>query len=889
MSDPLTRLTAALSDRYRIERTLGQGGMATVYLAHDLKHDRRVALKVLRPELAAVIGAERFLAEIKTTANLQHPHILSLFDSGRTGGKGDERSDDFLYYVMPYIEGESLRDRLRRVKQLPIGDAVRIASEVAGALDYAHRHGVIHRDIKPENILLHDGRVLVADFGIALAVSRSDGATRMTETGMSLGTPHYMSPEQAMGEREITAASDIYALGCVTYEMLTGEPPFTGPTAQAIVAKLLTSEPEPITTLRKTVPPYVEAAVEMALQKLPADRFQSAKAFGDALGESTASATLPVRRAAAARVSATDKKLLYASLALSAVLLVAALIGWLRPRAAAETSRQRVLLWRYALPHVLDPGAIEETQAALAPDGTSIVFTDSTDGHLQLMRKARGASVATPIAGTEGAVSPFFSPDGHWIGFTTSDGQLKKVPIEGGGAVTLGHHGDPTYTAATWLDDGTIVYAEQAGLGQTTSDGQRLQLFRDTLHQTTAVTIAPLPGSSAVLYTACPDNCGIQSAIHLLDLKTHSDRELVPNAAGASYSPTGHLLYTDRAGGVYAVRFDLGRLRVTSGPVPVIDGVVPGTFSLTRSGTALYVTSAAPGTPAELEWVARDGSAVPFDSTWHGDFQYPAFSPDGKTLAVSVRDATTQLWVRRPGGARQQLSEGGTTNWRPAWTPDGKSIAFATNRNGTDAFDLYQVPADGSAPASMLLHHKYGIWESEFSPDGQWLVMRSDEEGNVGHIYGRRLVGDTALVPLVRDTTISLQVALSPDAHWIAYTSYATGRAEIYVAPFPGMRPTRIVSRAGGLEPRWAHSGRELFYREGPRFMDVPVSTQPTLTLGVPHELFSAAAYRSARNRPQYSVAPDDRHFLMIKDLGGSTAVMYVENWFPELLARVKR
>jgi Tol biopolymer transport system component len=589
------------------------------------------------------------------------------------------------------------------------------------------------------------------------------------------------------------------------------------------------------------------------------------------------------------------RRIIVAAVAAVAVLVAAvavvAMIGWLRPRAPAETSRQRVVLWRYALANLLDPGAIEETQAALAPDGASIVFTDSTEGHLQLMRKERSASVAIPILGTEGAVSPFFSPDGHWIGFSTTDGMLKKVPIEGGGAVTLAHRTDPTYTAATWLDDGTIVYAEKAGLAQISSDGQSHQLSTDSAYESaTAVTVAPLPGSRAVLYTACPNNCGIQSAVHVLDLQTHSDRVLVPNAAGAWYSPTGHLLYTDRAGGLYAVRFDLARLRVTSGPVPVIDGVVPGTFSLTRWGTALYATAAA-GRPAELEWVARDGSAVPFDSTWRGDFVYPALSPDGKTLAVSVRDATTQLWVRRPDGSRQRLTEEGTTNWRPAWTPDGRSIAFSSNRSSTtrDVFDLYEVPADGNAPARLLLHHTFGVWEGEFSGDGRWLVMRSDEAGNVGHIYGRRLVGDSTLVPLVVDTTISLQIALSPDGRWIAYSGYATGQIEVYVAPFPGMRPTRLVSHAGGSEPRWAHSGRELFYREGARFMVVPLSTQPTLTLGIPRVLFSAAAYRSARNRPQYAVAPDDRHFLMIRDLESSTAVMYVENWFPELLAKLKR
>ncbi|MDE3129097.1 MAG: serine/threonine protein kinase, partial [Gemmatimonadota bacterium] len=274
MSDAATRLSAALADRYRIERELGQGGMATVYLAHDLKHDRKVAIKVLHPDLAAALGAQRFLSEIKTTAALQHPHILPLHDSGE--------ADGLLFYVMPYVEGESLRDRLNREKPLPIEDAEGIAREVADALDYAHRHGVIHRDIKPENILLHDRRALVADFGIALAV-QSAGGERMTQTGLSLGTPHYMSPEQAMGEKQIDARSDVYALGAVLYEMLTGDPPFTGSTVQAIVAKVMSAEPEPVTMLRKNTPEPVAYAVHRALEKLPADRFGTAAEFAAAL------------------------------------------------------------------------------------------------------------------------------------------------------------------------------------------------------------------------------------------------------------------------------------------------------------------------------------------------------------------------------------------------------------------------------------------------------------------------------------------------------------------------------------------------------------------------------------------------------------------------------
>jgi serine/threonine-protein kinase len=272
----IPRLNAALSSRYSVERQLGEGGMATVYLAEDLKHHRKVALKVLKPELSAIVGAERFLAEIHTTASLQHPHILPLFDSGE--------ADKLLFYVMPHVEGESLRDRLDREHQLPVDEAVRVATNVAEALDYAHRKGVIHRDIKPANILMLDGKPVISEFGIALAVS-AGGSGRMTETGLSLGTPHYMSPEQATGDVSVGPATDIYALGCVLYEMLIGEPPYTGSTPQAILGKIITADAKSVTGQRRSVPPNVDAAIRKALERLPADRFGSAGEFVKALAD----------------------------------------------------------------------------------------------------------------------------------------------------------------------------------------------------------------------------------------------------------------------------------------------------------------------------------------------------------------------------------------------------------------------------------------------------------------------------------------------------------------------------------------------------------------------------------------------------------------------------
>jgi len=374
------RLSTALADRYQIERHLGEGGMATVYLAEDLKHKRKVAVKVLRPELAAVLGAERFVQEITTTANLQHPHILPLFDSGE--------ADGFLYYVMPFSDGETLRDKLNRETQLGIDEAVKITTEVADALHYAHGEGVIHRDIKPENILIHNGRPMVADFGIALAVSAAGG--RMTETGLSLGTPHYMSPEQAMGERNLDARTDVYALGCVLHEMLAGEPPFTGPTAQAIVAKVMTDEPTPIGKLRKTTPVNVEEAVATALQKLPADRFGSAAEFARALEDRSWTATSS-RRTTTTRARAMSRAWLFATAGgwLLTIALLAMVLGSRKDDSAAlrnSVRRATLVLSDSAMLAFVGqtPLGVGLPAVAISPDGNTLAYVAQGANSVQL-------------------------------------------------------------------------------------------------------------------------------------------------------------------------------------------------------------------------------------------------------------------------------------------------------------------------------------------------------------------------------------------------------------------------------------------------------------------------------------------------------------------------
>jgi eukaryotic-like serine/threonine-protein kinase len=885
-----SRLAVALADRYRIERELGAGGMATVYLAEDLKHRRRVAVKVLKPELAAVLGAERFVQEIATTAALQHPHILPLFDSGE--------ADGFLFYVMPFVDGETLRAKLDRETQMGVEEAVRIACDVADALHYAHSNGVVHRDIKPENILLANGRPMVADFGIALAVSAAAGG-RMTETGLSLGTPHYMSPEQATAEKEISARSDVYSLASVLYEMLTGEPPHMGKSAQQIIMKIIVEPAKPVTDLRKSVPEHVEAAVAQALEKLPADRFASAAEFAAALGGAGGTVTRATsRRAAPGRTGVRPPgmpALLAAALVLTAGVAAG---GWLRPSPEPGVIRQRVMLWSYHLPSPLDPGArLAASQVAIAPDGSSIVYADSSAGTLMLWRKMRDAASAVPMPGTEGGVSPFFSPDGRWVGFHTVDGKLRKIPAGGGGAVTLAENGGFNHKAAAWLDDHTIVYsAGIAEVARVSADGGEPVMLSilGTGSGISLLSIAALPGSRGFLTAHCEGNCAVSSAIWVYEFASDSARLLIRNASGVWYAPTGHLLFTDRERGLFSAPFDLGRLELTGGAVSVIEGVEPTRFALSPSGTAVYVVDRTAEAPSDLVWVTRDGRVEPVDSTWRGRFEYPAISPDGQSVAVSVRGRTTDLWIRRGDGSRQKIIAEGEAVWRPSWTRDGESLAFISvpNEHGPDKARAFLARGDGGGTARQLFTHGFPVWEVELSRDGQWVVFRADEDGGAVRPYARRLEGDTAVLPLPTDRLVgALQISLSPDGRWLAFASVETaGTSEVYVASFPDMGSRRLVSRGGGNSPRWSRSGRELFFESGGMLVAVAVPPGPALAPGTPTPLFSLAGFRVARNRPQYDVAPGDQRFVMIREPGSAAReVVYVENWFTELQKRVRQ
>jgi serine/threonine-protein kinase len=870
------RLVAALADRYRIERELGAGGMATVYLAEDLRHDRKVALKVLRPELAAVIGAERFLKEIKVTANLQHPYILGLIDSGEVDG--------LLWYAMPFVEGESLRDRLQREKQVPIPDAVRIATEVAGALDYAHRHGVIHRDIKPENILLHDGSALVADFGIALAASTA--GTRMTETGMSLGTPHYMSPEQAMGEREITARSDVYALGCISYEMLTGDPPFTGSTAQAIVAKVVTERPHSLSSQRHTIPPHVEAAVLTALEKLPADRFATAAEFAAALADRGYTSS---SMAAVAGPSRDGRRWRVVAAALGLALVgatTAAVVGWMRQPPPGMVRRFDVTLTR-TYPNFANP--------LFSPDGSRLIYA-GLEGALEL--RDADALDARPIPGSESAWSPVFSPDSRALAINTGfPGAIKIIPLDGGAVRTL--VADSTFgQGLDWSRDGWIYYLHGEHYGR--------DLMRIRATGGTPEFVARPDSASAVLLFLYPQALPGGRILLTLQMKDGDPKSgildpgtgtltIVAEGSYSRYAPTGHLIVAGVDGTLRAARFDAPAGTLQGGFAPVAEGLAvysftgTGLFTLSEEGTLGYQRTP---TAHQVVRVQRDGSREEaLDAGWQGSFSSLSLSPDGSRLAITVvRAGRTELWARSlETGAMTRLSSGGTWNYRPSWSPDGREVVFTSDQRGK--ITTYRVRADGSARPEPLLAVTPSVDEAVYSRDGAWLIYRGGSGGG-RDIFARRTAGDTTDRALVDSRAEEFSPTLSPDGRWLAYASDETGRTEVYVRPFPDAGAAKFtISRNGGSEPLWNPAGGELFYRDGnDALVAVDVAPGPDFRVTSTRALISAREYAADNRHRNYSVSADGRSFVFVKAPGLldlTSQLVVTLNWFEELKRKV--
>jgi eukaryotic-like serine/threonine-protein kinase len=786
-----------------------------------------------------------------------------------------------------------------------VADAVRIATEAASALDYAHRHGVIHRDIKPENILLHDGSALVADFGIALAVSTA--GTRMTETGMSLGTPHYMSPEQAMGEREITARSDVYALGCVLYEMLTGDPPFTGSTAQAIVARVVTEHPRSLIGQRHTIPPQVEAAVLTALEKLPADRFSSAAEFAAALANPGFATRATASVAGGGRAASPRTRALVVGLAAIA-LVSAALAAWalFRPKPPAP-----VIRYSMGLPpdQAMRQGVLG-VNLAISPDGSRIVYVGPGEGGDQLWIRERNRLDATPLPGTIDAQSPYFSPDGQRIGFSaTLNVQLRVVPVTGGPPITLATPGSGSGGGGTWGPGGWIYFDSPGGLSRVQADGGTPELYiplDSATHETGHAWPSALPNGKGLLYRSRRNSDPMDFDIVAFDFKTR-ERHVLTKGLLARYVAPGYLVFLRADGAVLAAPFDQDKMRLTGSAVPLFEGVMTKPFgsadiAISPTGTLAYVPGLASsgGGVAEMVWVSREGAITPLNPplTYNPGANLSLnLSPDGTKVAIDViGTAAPDIWIKQlPAGPLSRLTFQTQSATRPRWTPDGKSVVYlAVVDSGPGA--VWKKKADGSAAPELLWRvPRRGIAEASLSHDGVWLIYRINADSANRDVYGVRPGRDTVATPLLTDRFNEEGPALSPDGKWLAYSSNESGRSEIFVRPFPNTAGGRWqISTTGGLAARWSHSGRELFY-EAPSgdMMVAPVTPGPTFVSGAPTRLFPLGGGLIASNIvPLYDLTPDDKNFLMVRlaavnQAPGAGQLVVVDNWFTELRAKM--
>jgi serine/threonine-protein kinase len=848
--------------------------MATVFLAEDTRHHRPVAIKVLHPELSAVLGPDRFLKEIELTANLQHPHILPLFDSGS--------ADGLLYYVMPFVEGETLRQRLTREQQLPIADAIRIATDVADALDYAHKRHVIHRDIKPENILLHDGRPLVADFGIALAVEQA-GGMRMTQTGISLGTPQYMAPEQAMGDKSVDHRADIYSLGAVVYEMLAGTPPFTGPNAQAIVARVITEKPRSLTSIRDTVPQHVDAAVYGALQKLPADRPATAHAFSRALTEPQQ--TSPFEFQPAERISSTS--------IVGGIILTAALFGLagyaLGIRAAdfrsgtAQPSRLAMLT-----PNLAGTGGSSISRLiAMTPDGDAVVYAgQDAEGNAVLYHQKLDEESPVLIPGSLGVVDPIISPDGRTIvgGSTAIAGGRSRnvsLPIGGGQVTDLASAINPQRAQVD--RNGSLWYSSYNSLklyrvspdGRSSEIaapvGQRLQQLLS--HDRVILVRAPLGTASG--------------PASILDTKSGKTTLITNDPVVEMRYAAGVVAYARNDGTLWAARFDEKKGAMTSTPAKIGSDVsMTGTgiaqFSLSESGNLAYV----PEEPRWLALVDRDGK-LRYATAERRNFHSPKFAPDGDRISVDFSTSSGRdVWILSLKRGTMSRATFDSDGHDATWTPDGQYITYTSFK--TEKLGVYRVrPGGGGQPEALIMSGQLG-YTGDWLADGKSLVTTfRDAQPNSGSDVGiLENGGKGPLRPLIANQFQTQYPAVSPDGKWLAFVSDQSGALEVYVRPLQGNGDDVQVSLNGGTEPVWSHDGHEIFYRgnteRGIHLIAAAVRTTPTFDVVSRQTLFPVGDMAAAVPHANYDVSRDGKTFVLVRR-SPATRIVVIQN-LPEMV-----
>jgi Tol biopolymer transport system component/tRNA A-37 threonylcarbamoyl transferase component Bud32 len=732
MTDLLERVQQALTDRYHIERELGSGGMATVYLAEDLKHHRHVAIKVLRPELAAALGADRFHREIEIAANLHHPHILPLYDSGD--------ADGLLFYVMPYEGGQSLRDRLAKQGELPIAEAVRILRDVVDALDHAHTHGVVHRDIKPDNVLLSERHALVTDFGVAKAVSEATSALKLTTDGVALGTPSYMSPEQAAADPHIDHRADLYAVGVVAYEMLTGRTPFLGTTPQMILSAHIADTPEPVTKYREAVPPALEQVVMKCLEKKAADRWQSAEellpqleALATPSGGVTPTGTMPVDRVAKRRWMLVGAAAGVATLAVIAVLV--SRLTAPNPITIATSNITRV---------THDVGI--EFQPAISPDGKEVAYIVGPIAYARLVVRsaiqAGSGGESRPAEGVGGPhVAPSWTPDGASLRFsvgTAESGWTWHEVGKLGGAVRNVSSPRPRYSVLSpdgtrvMFSRGDSIFAYTADTGEPELLGVHMAGILDPHSFTWSPDKQLIAYVSGAFLWVERLQIGDPSSIWIID----ADGGEPVRVTGESFfdvSPAWlddeHLLFvSDRDGPREVYVVEVGPSGPRGAPRKVAGVTDPHTISYSIAGRKLAFSKL---TLRQNIWsypidagTVSIGAGQPVTSE-NAQIQAHDISSDGRWIVYSS-DLRGDLDIyKRPveGGTPTPIAESPSNEIDPRWSPDGTEIAF--HKTVGDEMAVMVVPSDGGIPLQVAI--AWGTWLLSWSPSGLELVFNSGQ------------------------------------------------------------------------------------------------------------------------------------------------------------------
>ena len=886
---------------YEVAAQIGAGGMGEVYRARDLKLDRDVAIKVL-PSLfvADAERAARFEREARTLAALNHPNIGSIY--------GLEESDGAMALILELVEGPTLADRVAQ-SALPVDEALVIARQIAEALEAAHDQGIVHRDLKPANIKLRpDGTVKVLDFGLAKAFDPSPTPTSSlsisptltspaTQIGVILGTAAYMAPEQARG-KPVDKRADIWAFGCVLFEMLTGRRTFDGQDVTDTIAAIVRGEPDWV-SLPGDTPPQIRRLLQRCLAKDPKHRLREA---GSAIVEID-DAQKPARESGTAAQPVLP---LWQRPKIAAAIgfLVAALAGvgaWIAARPASEPKQ----IVRFSIP--LGPetnfSATGRHVVAISPQGTHVAYV----ANLQIYLRALSEFESTPVRGTEGlgpsfGRSPFFSPDGKWLGFW-GDGALKRVAVTGGAPVTIAAAANPW--GAWWGEDDKILYGQADGIWEAPAAGGSPRKLVEAKNGETLHGPQRLPDGEWLLFTLRPAKVPNweQARIVVQSLTTGERRTVVEGGRDARYLSSGHIVYASE-GVLYAVPFNAGTRRTAGGPVSLVEGVgdagnATGAahYSVAANGSLVYASIAGGGgAPVSFVWVDRSGRETPVAARAR-PYQEFNLSPDGDRIAVRVLDSAQDIWIydlTRQTETRLTFDE--VVEVYPTWTPDGRRVAF-----GGNGVELSARAADGTGATQVLAEsgQDQNRVPQSFTPDGKTMIFELRGQGVKLNAVG--LDGKRTVTPLFNEATGGQRNAmLSPDGRWLAYESDESGMPEVYIRPFPDVNAGRWqVSAGGGRWPVWhpRAGGKELFYVSPKGLMSLSAVTSPTFTPGRVSMLFETAAYTSASaagSNRRFAVSPDGQRFLFLKTAATPTGpgqdsqrLLFVENWMEELKQRV--